>query len=241
MQKQPKIAWRQSQRQKLSQSVSKFNAKITRELKKNPDLAEFLPAKLNVKDLKKNITTAKELSTLIKSVDRLFKPGALMPITTDKGIKTTLYEIKEVKLKVNKINRARAKELKEVKPSTETGTMGSIQSNNLRPKKFNINKISPRDWGKYKAGIEIEAKDNFYSRKAELYKENYLKSIEFNLGSEGEELYNYVSELDPEFVYRNFYNDPILQIGFTSDALPANHIAETSLSHWKTAVANSIT
>lgn len=45
MPKQYNIKWRKSDREKISKTVRKFNAKITRTLKKHPEFAPYLPEK----------------------------------------------------------------------------------------------------------------------------------------------------------------------------------------------------
>lgn len=228
------IKWRKSDKQTISKTVQQFNAKITRTLKKHPEWADFMPERLTVKGLTEKIQTRKDYNREVRSVQRFLRKGAEAPYQSKSGIKTTHWEKKEIGYKVAQVNRQRTIEAKRANVSTEKGTMGSIEANNLKPKKYNIDKIKPSDWNKFVNTVEKQVMSNYNYDKMVRYKENYLKSIIRNLGTEGKakELYDYVSQLDPEFMYNVYYDDPVLQIQFTSDPLPADMIVESALEHW---------
>lgn len=229
------IKWRKSDKQTISKTVQQFNAKITRTLKKHPEWADFMPERLTVKGLTEKIQTRKDYNREVRSVQRFLRKGAEAPYQSKSGIKTTHWEKKEIGYKVAQVNRQRTIEAKRANVSTEKGTMGSIEANNLKPKKYNIDKIKPSDWNKFVNTLEKQVMSNYNYDKMVRYKENYLKAIIRNLGTEGKakELYAYVSQLDPEFMYNVYYDDPVLQIQFTSDPLPADMIAESALEHWQ--------
>ena len=115
----------------IEKQVKRYNDKLKREANKNPGISDFLPDRLSVKDLKSKVKTPKDLRLLENKVNRLFSEGALKPVQTKQGVKTTAYELREIKLAVERINRQRQKELKQAAPSTEKGTMGSIRQNSL--------------------------------------------------------------------------------------------------------------
>ena len=217
----------------IEKQVKRYNDKLKREANKNPGLSDFLPDRLSAKDLKSKVKTPKDLRLLENKVNRLFGEGALKPVQTKQGVKTTAYELREIKLAVERINRQRQKELKQAAPSTQKGTMGSIRQNSLQPKDFNPDNIRKSDWDKFVESAEKQSWDSYTKDKMIKYKENYLKSVKENLGRQGKELYDYVSKLTPEQLYESFYDDPILQIGFTSDPLPAASIAKAALAGWK--------
>lgn len=229
------IKWRKSDKQTISKTVQQFNAKITRTLKKHPEWADFMPERLTVQGLTEKIQTRKDYNREVRSVKRFLRKGAETPFQSKSGIKTTQWEKKEVGYKVAQVNRQRTIEAKRANVSTEKGTMGSIEANNLKPKKYNIDKIKPSEWDKFVNTVEKQVMSNYHYDKMVRYKENYLKAILINLGTEGKakELYDYVSQLNPEFMYNAYYDDPVLQIQFTSDPLPADMIAESALEHWK--------
>ena len=68
MAKRYRIKWRLQDRKTLARTVKNFNAKITRLEKKHPELKEFLPEKISVKDLKNNIETRQDFNRELKSL-----------------------------------------------------------------------------------------------------------------------------------------------------------------------------
>lgn len=234
MPRRSNIKWRQQDKETISKTVRQFNAKLTRILKKHPELAPYLPDRLTVEGVRQSIETRQDFNREVRSLQRFLKRGAERPILSDSGIKTTEWQRREVGYKVATVNRARTLEAKRANVSTEKGTMGSIEANNLRPKSYDINRIAPRDWNKFIETVERQVMTNYDSDRVERYKENYLKSIRRNLGTRGKakELYDLVATLDPYFMYDIYYDDPVLQIQFTSDPLPAELIAEQALEHW---------
>jgi hypothetical protein len=239
MSKSSNIRWTDSQKQKLSKSVQKFNTKITKTLKQHPELSEFLPNKYNTKELKSEIKSAKDLNALVKRMERIFSENALQPIQTDTGIKTTKWEKHEVALSVKKINQERKHELIEAAPSTEKGTMGTIQRNNLLPKNFNFNKMSRADWKQFKASAFKQAMPSYKDAKAELYKENYLKAfmnvmsdVNGKLSKQAQSLYDKIKKLDGETIANALYSDPILDLQFIYDPLQQDTILDAAEEHW---------
>ena len=232
MQKRGKIKWRKSDEQELAKAVRKFNAKRTRLINKFPEMEDFLPERLSVKDIKGDITTRNEFKNQLKSIERFMRKGAEKPIITETGIKTTAYEKKEVGIKVRAINVRKAHERKKADVSTEKGTMGTIKANNLLPKHYNIDKIDKSSWDKFKKGVEKQSKEDYWSGKSEKYKQNYLSVIKDILGIIGKDLYDYVESLDSDFIYEKYYD----VTGVQTCALPISvSIAEEALNHWKQA------
>lgn len=235
------IKWNANQRALLTKQVKRFNAKIAREARKNPAKAQFLPDKLSVKELRQQIKTARDLKLLSARVDRAFRPKAFELIKSKQGVVATNYQVKELRLDVRRINQARKREAEKANVSTEKGTMGTIESNNLRPKRFDFDKIKLSDWDAFIESVEKQYLTDSYSyNKMNKYKEDYLNSVRELLGKYGEALYEYVSKLPAEFVYGKFYDDTLLQISFISDPIPALEIAENALAAWENAVSKEI-
>lgn len=227
-----KIKWTKQQQQRLSKNVSRFNAKLTRTLKANPALAPYLPKRLDAKELRSTIKTAKDLTQLVQSIDRAFKPNAFEPINNAEGVTTTQYELNEMKIKVRRINRQRKRELEELQLSPAKGTMGMVSANNLKPKKFNFEKITPNEWDKFVASAELQAMDSYKESKWELYKENYLQACAQELGIWGTSIYDLVYEMPADAVAAamdNYY----LTIPFLYSKYDKGAKAEIILSEWQ--------
>lgn len=219
MPRQYNIKWRNEDKTRLSNTVRQFNAKITRTLKKNPELAPYLPERLTVQGLRDKIQTRQDFNREIKSARRFLKPGAETPVTSATGIRTTRWEKQEVGIKVGVINRRRNRELKEMNPTTEKGTMGSIRENNLRPKKYDIDKIKASDWDMFVYGVEKQIMSGYTAQKNELYKQNFIKAVETAFGSKGTEIVEMAQSIPADILVELYYNDPVLQVEFIYNPL----------------------
>lgn len=219
MQKRYNIKWRDTDEKELAKAVRKFNAKRTRLLKQVPELEEFLPPKASTKEIRKSVQSRRDLKNELNSLERFMRKGAEKPIVTKEGIKTTVYEKKEISIKVRAINQRRAAELKKAAPSTEKGTMGTVRENNLKPKQYDIDKIKKSDWKKFVESVEKQSKDSYASDRYDRYKENFIKGLENAFGEKGSELIEIAKQIDAETLTQMYYDDPILQIDFIYDPL----------------------
>lgn len=219
MQKRYNIKWRDTDEKELAKAVRKFNAKRTRLLKQVPELEEFLPPKASTKEIRKSVQTRRDFKNELNSLERFMRKGAEKPIVTKEGIKTTVYEKKEISIKVRAINQRRAAELKKAAPSTEKGTMGTVRENNLKPKQYDIDKIKKSDWKKFVESVEKQSKDSYASDRYDRYKENFIKGLENAFGEKGSELIEIAKQIDAETLTQMYYDDPILQIDFIYDPL----------------------
>lgn len=232
MPRQYNIKWRKQDKQKVANTVRQFNSKITRLLKKNPALKPYLPDRINAKELTKNIQTRSDFNREINSLGRFLKKGAETPITTDTGLRTTQWQRKEIGYKVANINRQRTAERKRANVSTFTGTMGTIQKNNLEPKQYDFNKIKPSDWDKFVQNVEKQVKENYFSEKNELYKQNYMTAISNVFNKEdSSKLLSIIQNIPAENLIDLFYSDPVLQIDFVYDPLEASVLAAHIENH----------
>lgn len=219
MPRQYNIKWRNKDKTRLSNTVRQFNAKITRTLKKNPELAPYLPERLTVQGLRDKIQTRQDFNREIKSARRFLKPGAETPVTSATGIRTTRWEKREIGIKVGVINRIRNRELKKMNPTTEKGTMGTIRENNLRPKKYDIDKIKASDWDMFVYGVEKQIMSGYTAQKNELYKQNFIKAVKTAFGSKGTEIVEMAQSIPADILVELYYNDPVLQVEFIYNPL----------------------
>lgn len=219
MPRQYNIKWRNKDKTRLSNTVRQFNAKITRTLKKNPELAPYLPERLTVQGLRDKIQTRQDFNREIKSARRFLKPGAETPVTSATGIRTTRWEKREIGIKVGVINRRRNRELKKMNPTTEKGTMGTIRENNLRPKKYDIDKIKASDWDMFVYGVEKQIMSEYTAQKNELYKQNFIKAVKTAFGSKGTEIVEMAQSIPADILVELYYNDPVLQVEFIYNPL----------------------
>lgn len=106
--KQP-IRWTRIQQATLKQAINRYNRRLERVSKRNPDLQ--LPRKLEYEFEKKYISTRQELDRFIKSLERLGKPGATKRV--DDTIQYVKSEQERAKKRINDIAKKRQKAVEE--------------------------------------------------------------------------------------------------------------------------------
>nr|DAO26671.1 MAG TPA: DNA terminal protein [Caudoviricetes sp.] len=231
MPKRYNIKWHESDEKELAKAVRKFNAKRTRLLKQVPELEDFLPDKLNVQDIKRETKTRSDFNKTLNSINRFMRKGAEKPIVTEQGVKTTQYEKNELQIKIRTINQRRAAERKRANVSTEKGTMGTIQANNLNPKKVDINKVKKSDWKKFVESVEKQSKDIYQKEKYDRYKENFIKGLQNAFGEKADQLVSMVEQIDPATLTQMYYDNPIIQIDFIYDPIEMQAKIEAMEEH----------
>lgn len=215
MQKRYKIRWSSDDRKKLSTAVRKFNNKRARLIKKDATYAEYLPAKASTVAIRKGIATRRDLINELNALNRFLKKGAEEKIVTSQGLKTTKYEKKEVGIRVRRVNRFRKKELEAAAPSTYKGTMGTIRENNLRPKKYDIEKIRDKSgWERFVSMVEKQSRESYYLDRDETYKKNLLTAMKNEFGAQGRNLINLVKQIPASVLVAMYYEDQLMQIDF---------------------------
>lgn len=231
------IKWRNRDEEELTKAIRKFNNKITRLAKQNDDIVPFLPTKINKKELKNSIKTRNDFKKEINSLKRYLVKGAEQPITTKKGVYTNKWEIGEIKNMQRSENIRRSIERKKADVSTYKGTMGSIKANNLEPKKIDIDSIPISQWKNDFKHLKNRTNQSALMLRIEKYKQDYIKNVEEKLAGgdikKQQELINLLKSISATTIYYAYYDDPVLQINFTSDPIPAQQILDKSLEHWR--------
>lgn len=194
--------------------MRKFNAKRTRLIKQVPELIEFLPEKASVKNIRNNITTRNDFNKQINSLERFMRKGSETPIVTAQGVKTTKYEVNELRIKTQAINQKRAYELKNSGISTSAGTMGSIRENSLKPKKFNLDAMNKGDWEHFKKSVEKQYNDRYQNERNQKYKENMIEGIRVVFGDEGNDIIRLINKISADLLTEAYYKNPLLHIDF---------------------------
>ena len=156
------IRWRQKDITLLKKEVKNFNTRLAYYNKKYSNQQEYLPSKISYKDIKHSITTRTDFNRTIKNL-KSFNSKTSKPIIYE-GKKTTKYAVDTLKRSVKNINRIRAKKRQEADVSTEKGTMGTIEANNLKPRKVNSNTIPQADWDKFIRSLFSQEKASLYTR-----------------------------------------------------------------------------
>lgn len=249
MPRKPPISWRESDTEKLERDVKRFNTKIYRTRSKHPEIADILPNTIKKKDKQQLIEDFKEMprsefNKYLNSLERFTERGAEKVVTNEEGVATTKWRKREIQIDTAAANREKAKERKELDIDLDAlpkNMMNDIKANELKPKSFDFNKIkSPKELEMFGRTVKRQSRANRLYDKMDEYKKNYLYTVEYNLGSQGRKLYDFISKVPPDVLYEKYFEeDPVLKIQFASDPQPADVIVYESLSHWSRALGAS--
>ena len=229
MSRKSTINWRKSDEQRVENTIKSFNKKIYNTRNRKPELKDILPNtitkydKIEMMEKFKTMSRA-EFNKEMKSLDRFLKKDSEKAIVSKTGNRVTKWEKNEVALKVAQINRERTRQRKEIEKieaisqgeliGLKRGEMGSERLNELKPKKFNFDKIrGGKEWEKYKAGVEKQANPETRERIYEMYKENYLKGLDA-YGGYADSIKEIVEQLPADVVVKTFYKEQEASIDF---------------------------
>jgi hypothetical protein len=234
MPKTSNIRWRKKDFERIANVARRFNSKITRLTKANPELSNFYPERINTKDLR-SITKRQDFNRTIKSYERFFRKGSEELKRSDSGYFITEWEFNEAVIKLRTLNRRNTIERNKISPSTERGTMGLVEKNNIRNYNLNFNKRSLEEFRRFETFLEKTLSVSYLDEKIKLYKKNYIDSIKRNLADHPYQqiLIDLINDLDIDTLIEGASYSPQLQIQFTS--LPTNDyniVAEETLNYW---------
>lgn len=210
------IKWRKSDIAELGTLVRKFNAKITRVSKKNPTVVEFLPERLNVKDIQERITERKDFNNLKKSVARFMQKGAENLVTLQNGIVLTKYQKKELEIQRGIINRKQARAHKEA-GELQPGRMGTIEqwANRILDK---VEDIKQENWKSYVKRLERQSQEAYYVRRDDTYLANWTQSLFTVFGDQWAlEILDATKDIDRNKLLKATIENDALSIGFNYD------------------------
>lgn len=203
MSKRYNIRWTDADQKALSNAVRNFNSKITRTEKKlPPNERNALPERVSVKAVKELITTRQDLNRELNSLRRFMEKGAEELITisdssiddSNYNLKTTKWQKQDMSIRLGVINRRRKSRLEEMQniyvedPRTNESLgytrgefgMGKAELNSLKPLKLFTEKMSQQDLKKRFRHLRKESSSDFYNKKDETLKNNYLKELKKN-------------------------------------------------------------
>lgn len=203
---------KQSDFDKLHQTVLRFNAKLNEYPKQGVKLPNYRSTEQLAKRIEK--WGYNEFRREIASMERFIAAPPEI-YTTEQGVNITLWEKKEIDKAIQTTNRKRAAELKKYEPSPYKGNMGLIERQNLRPRKNAVEEVLPKNWDKYSAGVIKQAYEPKRIRQQK-YKQNYLNAVISEFGRDSS-LYKTVLKIPPSKMSDALYKNVFLQIGFVYD------------------------
>lgn len=227
------IKWRQVDDKRLSNAVRNFNSKIRRLLKKNPELSEVLPSSQSVKNIKRDIKTRAEYNSYLRSLQSFTKRGAEKLVTNRNGVVLTKYELSEIRKRVRRINKQRAKEVIIADPSPYRGNMGSIQEYNLRPKKFDWANIDKKNFPSFRKSVYHQSRFSYSDDKLRALKENYIKGLYAVFNSGADDIVAILEQIPEDKFKENLYRNPLLTVEFIYDPIESEMKAQAIHDNWE--------
>lgn len=195
MSKYHRINWRDSDTTELNRVVKNFNAKINRLIKKNPQMENVLPEKIQVGQLKELINTRQDLKRELNSLKRFSRRGSEEIVEVpgnDYNLKTTKWQRTEMNRRVGVINRRRARRLEDLSnlEATSRGEslgykrsdigMGRATEVSLSPMNTFTRRMSQRDLKMKWKAIMKESQSDYFTQKDFRLRDNYIKALEQN-------------------------------------------------------------
>lgn len=221
MAKTGKIRWTATDEKELRDTVRRYNRKIARVSKRRPDIAEFQPPKINVKEAIQQAKTGTRqgYKEMVKHLQNYSKKGSENVVTTKAGVTTTNYQVSENKRAVSSINAYKRAGLKKAQKyaSPYKGTMGRERENDFISIKNRTQDTPESSFADYSKSLEdrlMRYRNDYYK---DVYKENYLDAVRKQFGVNSR-LYQMVSSMSAEDLTDLWYKDAVTDISFVYDA-----------------------
>ena len=211
-----RITWTDSKSRQLQKAVNNFNAKLKRLTDRDPDRAVLYPDKVSVRSLKRDIDTTEDLNLTLNRLQSFTKRGSENLVTNEKGERFTNYEVDLLKAE-NELRNERRETLRNELGLDLKKDKFKVNELGLQPRNLNVDNITRRGFDKALEQVEKELLSSYTTNKMEQYKENYLRSIKKELGSEGDTLVELLEDAPPEKLYNALRDDllnPFIKINF---------------------------
>lgn len=212
--------------QEINRVIRNFNQKVARLEKEQRELT---PAKVSKKELKGEVYTRAELRRELNKLRRFSKRGAEDVVTTQGGVRTTQYELENIKRETARVKSQltrRINTMKYKKPKIfgkETAgsyaSMGDSDYTELVAKRKSldkdIDKIDKDTLSRLKSMVGKLGKNKHYMDT--MFKENYINMLTSNgyfVGYDNEKLEllkSKLMQLKPDDFYRLFQEDKSIQ------------------------------
>ena len=207
--------------------IKNFNAKVTRLTEKEPYLQEARPQKIRSKDIKEKIVTSQDLNRELKKLERFTKRGSEDIKITKSGVITTEWQFKEASIMQRTITRKRREKRKNI----ESWQRKEAETLFDKPKPDEIK--TEKGFQNYFRSMEREIVSSFDDIRKEQYLENYIQALKNNLGSNSENIINYIRSIPMNTFIENSLTNPFLSVDFTYTDASTIEVSQQILSEWQ--------
>lgn len=189
---------------RLDYAIRAFNAKITREEKKNASAFEYLPKRVERSELWAKIATRKDYNRILESLQRATKKkDAFNPVESASGLRLTKWEKKEFEYNVRRTNYLRGKEREKFNDIVYSGSLDNM----FKQVSYNIDTMSSKEWELARNFTSNASQEmyNFYNYKK--YQNAYIGKLEEifdgwdELQPRVQSMVNWLKNKEPEFLF----------------------------------------
>lgn len=217
-------------------AVERFNRAVERAAKTTPaQLKDYLPDKLVLGEVKKNIASKDDLEYFMRSTAHAAEPDAFTFVPTENSV-TTKLDLIRAQEGVEHVNAARAKRAEEARKEGNTNaTRTEIKRQNLDPIGYEPLNKSNKEIKKFLNLISRLDTDADRDSKSELYKRNYLKAAENEMGKRAaRKLEDAIRGMTGQEVYDAVFADPLLHIDtlYLSEYYEQQMFLDRILARW---------
>ena len=172
------IRWREQDLHNLRRAVKRFNAKIDRIARKNPQAKEYLPEKMSVKKISGEVTERKDFNRILKSVDRFMKRGAENLTTLGNGVVVTKYEKRELQYARQSVNARRAAQRRRAGEISGAG-IGTVQFWENQPIK-NLSDVKQENFQNFVDRLKNQVRESSRLQQRDQFLANWTQAL-FNV------------------------------------------------------------
>lgn len=242
--KQYNINWKRGDFAKLGRAVANFNKKINELNKEEQKL--YLPELLEYKEVKKGITTRKELNRVLNSLRRFQRQGAEELYQTEAGEQITKWERRELGIQSRIAKRRLNEELQILNTPLKNGfsrvQMGSQRAREIEAQLRNLDKLEQKtgyEFERLQRRIKSIGTTDYTLKMSYVYQQNFLEELK-NLADklpEFKEVFEYFNKIKNPISFFNatqksnalqdffeWYKNPEAYAGFTSTEELAEYI-----------------
>lgn len=185
----------------------------------------------------KEFKSRRETEKYLKQMSKFLEKSADFRVMNEKGANLQYSEVQEIERTISRVNKQKKEQWNKVKDldfthkGTPTGLtvgqqadptigIGDPKYQDFKPIKFNPSRFRTekefRAWAKEKEQVYSS---DWLDRQNNLYRDNYLKSMENNLGSLSKELQEHIRNMSLDEFITKYYTENNAHINFIYDRL----------------------
>lgn len=213
-----RIRWTKSQKSRLKKAVDTFRKKVERYSK--TDIAEALPAVPKIRELKKQIGTAKELNALVKDLQAFSKganKGKPQIYVNPQGVKMTEWERQRVNKAIAKVNLQKKERVEKIESQDIYDAEGNLLPDVKRvAKKYEeryIRKTPEKiktkgEWTQFAEAMQRQMYENYDDKRVNTMQQNMISALKTFWGREGKFYANVISRMSLDELKQAYNDDP---------------------------------